>query len=55
VGVYDIPSSSKFIDTIRTVSGFASFYDFLRVWPPLEAGVVVVRYLLFLPSFIRYH
>ena len=42
--VHDVPSASKptINDTIKTVEGHPSFYDFLRLRLPLEAGMVVV-------------
>lgn len=52
--VHDVPSASKpaVNDSIKTISGHPSFYDFLRLRLPLEAGMVVVRYLCLLPFFI---
>jgi Xaa-Pro dipeptidase len=52
--VHDVPSASKpsINDTIKTVSGHPSFYDFLRLRLPLEAGMVVVCYFSLFPSFI---
>lgn len=48
--VHDVPSASKpaVNHTINNIAGHPSFYDFLRLRLPLEAGMVVVRYL-FLP------
>ncbi|KAF8227459.1 Creatinase/aminopeptidase [Tricholoma matsutake] len=41
--VHDVPSASKpaVNDSIKTISGHPSFYDFLRLRLPLEAGMVV--------------
>jgi Xaa-Pro dipeptidase len=53
--VHDVPSASKpaVNHTIKTAAGHPSFYDFLRLRLPLEAGMVVVRYSFLPPSIIR--
>jgi Xaa-Pro dipeptidase len=47
IDVHDVPSASKpaVNDTIQTVLGHPSFYDFLRLRLPLEVGMVVVCYI----------